>query len=72
MIYTVPSSWMLERAKSSAILKKSDVRLLPNPIDTEVFKNYSEEDSRLFRQSLNIDDESFMIVLVLFPAARIS
>lgn len=62
LIYTVPSRWMFERAKSSAILKKSDVRLLPNPIDTDVFKNYTEEDSRLFRQSLNIDNGSFMIV----------
>jgi glycosyltransferase involved in cell wall biosynthesis len=38
LIYTVPSTWMLERAKSSVILKNSDIRYLPNPIDTDVFK----------------------------------
>ena len=62
LIYTVPSKWMLERAKTSIILKNSDVRLLPNPIDTEIFKKYSENDLNLFRKSMNIDDDSFMVV----------
>tara|TARA_B100000035_G_scaffold306182_1_gene307932 strand:- start:1511 stop:2770 length:1260 start_codon:yes stop_codon:yes gene_type:complete len=62
LIYTVPSKWMLERAKTSIILKNSDVRLLPNPIDTEIFKKHSENDLNLFRKSMNIDDDSFMVV----------
>ncbi|WP_206538785.1 hypothetical protein, partial [Aeromonas finlandensis] len=37
IIYTVPSNWMLERAKSSFILKNANVFLLPNPIDVNVF-----------------------------------
>ncbi|MFQ1966695.1 glycosyltransferase [Aeromonas veronii] len=37
LIFTVPSTWMLKRAKASLILKNKDVRLLPNPIDTTVF-----------------------------------
>ena len=37
IIFTVPSTWMLQRAKASLILKGKDVRLLPNPIDTTVF-----------------------------------
>ena len=62
LIYTVPSNWMLERAKASAILKESNIHLLPNPIDTEVFKKYSEDIVHSFRENLNIDKDSFVIV----------
>lgn len=37
LIFTVPSRWMLKRAKASFILREQDIRLLPNPIDTMVF-----------------------------------
>tara|TARA_B100001063_G_C16734692_1_gene541321 strand:+ start:386 stop:1648 length:1263 start_codon:yes stop_codon:yes gene_type:complete len=62
LIYTVPSRWMLERAKASSILKESNICLLPNPIDTEVFKKYSEDEIKSFRDDLNIDKECFVIV----------
>ena len=62
LIYTVPSNWMLERAKASAILKGSNIHLLPNPIDTEVFKNYPIDEVNSIRNKLNIDNESFVIV----------
>lgn len=67
LIYTVPSNWMLERAKSSSMLKKSDIRLLPNPIDSEVFKPSSKNLIFSFRSSLNIDNDTFVIV---FSAAN--
>lgn len=62
LIYTVPSNWMLQRAKSSAILKASDIRLLPNPINTEIFKNSPEQATESFREFLKIDSDSFVIV----------
>lgn len=62
LIYTVPSNWMLERAKSSSMLKKSDIRLLPNPIDCEVFKPSSKNLVNSFKSNLNIDNDSFIIV----------
>lgn len=37
LIFTVPSKWMLKRALSSMILSGKDIRILPNPIDTDVF-----------------------------------
>lgn len=37
LIFTVPSTWMLHRAKVSLMLKGKDIRLLPNPIDTDIF-----------------------------------
>ena len=62
LIYTVPSNWMLERAKSSSILKNSDIRLLPNPIDCEVFKPATKNLVNSFKSNLNIDNDSFIIV----------
>ena len=62
LIYMVPSSWMYERAKLSAILKNADVRLLPNPIDTDVFKAASELDTHEIRSDLNIDAGKFVFL----------
>tara|TARA_Y200000002_G_C22674023_1_gene661285 strand:- start:57 stop:1313 length:1257 start_codon:yes stop_codon:yes gene_type:complete len=62
LIYTVSSKWMLERAKSSAILKESDVRLLPNPIDTNVFTPSPSNEVKSFRDILNIDNDCFIFV----------
>lgn len=62
LIYTVPSNWMLDRAKKSAILRESTIHLLPNPIDTEIFKNYPVDEVHSIRDKLNIDNESFVIV----------
>ena len=41
LIITAPSRWILGRARSSAILRNADIRYLPNPIDTQVFKRAS-------------------------------
>ncbi|MGI3103956.1 glycosyltransferase [Vibrio alginolyticus] len=37
-VFTAPSKWMVERAKSSYLLKNSAVAYLPNIIDCQVFK----------------------------------
>jgi len=60
LIYTVPSKWMLERAKSSMVLRNSDVRLLPNPIDTDVFKSLSSKKIVDFKFTLSLDNEDFI------------
>ena len=60
LIYTVPSTWMLERAKSSIILKSSDVRLLPNPIDTDVFKPLSPVEVSDFRLKYLLENDDFL------------
>jgi glycosyltransferase involved in cell wall biosynthesis len=59
LIYTVPSKWMLHRARVSQILRHSDIRHLPNPIDTEVFRPSSAIEvevlkSRHFIQSSDV------------------
>lgn len=62
LIYTVPSTWIYGRARSSAILGGSDIRLLPNPIDTEVFKPAHKLDTHGLCSSLNIEPEKFVFV----------
>jgi glycosyltransferase involved in cell wall biosynthesis len=60
LIYTVPSRWMLERAQNSMILKHADIRLLPNPIDTEIFSPKNMLSRGAFRQRYGIDDTDFI------------
>lgn len=37
VVFTVPSSWMVERANKSALLKHFDIQLIPNYLDTELY-----------------------------------
>lgn len=51
---------MLERAKSSVILKDTYVRYLANPIDTNVFKPSRAEDIDAFRLNYSMDTKDFL------------
>ena len=62
IIFTAPSRWILERARLSAVLRSSDVRLLPNPIDVDQFSRASPAMIENFRRSLSINKEDFVIV----------
>ncbi|MGR6751658.1 glycosyltransferase [Aeromonas veronii] len=59
IIYTVPSNWMLERAKSSLILKNAKVFLLPNPIDVNVF--HPKVNRNKIRSDLGFKNDDFVI-----------
>lgn len=61
LIYTVPSKWMLERAMSSFILKNADVRYLPNPIDTDIFKPMPVTDIEAFKVVHSICDKDIVM-----------
>lgn len=61
LIYTVPSKWMLHRAKSSYLLQQADIRYLPNPIDTRLFKRANSEEIVKFRDSYSIDSKAILI-----------
>jgi len=65
LIYTVPSRWMYERASNSLMLKNADIRLLPNPINTDMFFPASSEQIQAFRQEIGISESD---VLVTFGA----
>lgn len=56
LIFTVPSTWMLKRAKASLILKGKDIRLLPNPIDTKTFSPTVDTDEIRMQYGLDSSD----------------
>lgn len=37
-IFIAPSTWMMGEAKSSALLSRADIRLIPNGLNTELFR----------------------------------
>jgi glycosyltransferase involved in cell wall biosynthesis len=61
LIYTVPSKWMLQRARKSLILKYADIRYLPNPIDTEVFRPMPVIDIEALRGKYSVKSSDVMI-----------
>ncbi len=62
LIFTVPSHWMLGRAKESFMLKGADIRLLPNPIDTDQFIPFSEDRVYSFRHALGFSPDDIIMV----------
>ncbi|MCT7942954.1 glycosyltransferase [Shewanella holmiensis] len=60
LIYTVPSKWMFDRAKRSVVLKGADIRLLPNPIDTDVFKPNKPEAREQLRLKIGLESKDFV------------
>jgi glycosyltransferase involved in cell wall biosynthesis len=66
LIFTVPSTWMLERSKSSFILKDLDIRLLPNPINTDIFKPLSNIQKKEFRNELSVENGKFIFAFGSF------
>jgi glycosyltransferase involved in cell wall biosynthesis len=61
LIYTAPSTWLLDRAKKSMILKDAEVVLLPNYIDTEVFTPASAFHQQKYRNSLSLEEGDIMV-----------
>lgn len=60
VIISVPSQWLLDRAKQSYLLRNSEIHILPNAIDTDKFCYMA--DVRLIRHAnLNVDKEHFII-----------
>lgn len=62
LIFTTPSHWMLGRAKESFILNGADVRLLPNPIDTDQFFPSPQESVYSFRHDFGFSSDDIIIV----------
>lgn len=62
LIFTVPSHWMLARAKKSHILSGADIRLLPNPIDIDQFFPFPEEAVSRFRYDIGFSSDDIVIV----------
>ena len=61
VIFTVPSVWMLERAKASRMLKNLDVRLLPNVVDGDFFYPANTVDIERFRNKIEVSDGELIL-----------
>ena len=61
LIITVPSTWIMDRAKSSAILQGNDIHLLPNPIETKVFYKLDSKSIYTIRQNWDISSKAIVI-----------
>ena len=59
--FTVPSQWMLERAKSSIVLKNNTIHYLPNSIDTDLFSPLNPKEYQIKRRDLGIGAHDFVI-----------
>lgn len=59
LVFTVPSTWMLERAKNSLVLGGKDIRVLPNPINVNVFSPPS--DNNLIRDEFGLSSCDIII-----------
>jgi glycosyltransferase involved in cell wall biosynthesis len=70
LIFTVPSKWMMDRAKSSLILRDSEVRIMPNPIDTMIFAPSSEEKVKAFKAENRIKEDAFVIAFGAIDGKR--
>lgn len=56
-----PTSWLAQRAQSSAMLRSQEVSVIPNPISENFFANFSREESR---RRLELDPASMVGVLI--------
>lgn len=61
LCFTVPSRWMVERSKSSLVLKNNTIHYLPNCIDTDLFSPLDQNEHLVKRLELGIDEENFVI-----------
>lgn len=66
ILFVGPSKWLTECAGRSLILKEQDIRWIPNPIDTTVFRPI--EDKKGIRRKYRIEENKFVI---LFGAAKL-
>lgn len=66
IIFTVPSYWMLDRAKKSKILNGKDVRLLPNPVDVLEFYPLSENQAKKEKERIGIANDDIVICIGSF------
>ncbi len=62
-----PSSWMAESIKGSKLLRDSVVQIIPNTLETEVFKPYDKGASK---EHLGISPDKFVLLSGFMPSRK--
>lgn len=63
LIFTVPSTWMLDRSRQSVILGDKNVRLLPNPIETDEFIPSGQIERTSLRAKIGINESDIIFTV---------
>lgn len=63
VVFTVPSKWMLSRASESKLLRDFDIRVIPNYLETDIFKRVPNNILQEF--GVSVSDK-----VILFGAVR--
>lgn len=61
LIITCPSTWLADRARKSMILRNCDIRVLPNPVNTQIFLPLSKTIIDAKRKEKNIENKFVFI-----------
>lgn len=62
------SNWLADCAQKSTLFKNHKIEIIPNPVDTEIFKPVGKGSSR---EILNLPKGKFLILFALSPGANI-
>ncbi len=62
-----PSKWMADFVKSSKLLSSRDVQVIPNTLDTSIFKPSAKQDAR---KSLGIAPDKFILMSGSMPSRQ--
>lgn len=62
-----PSTWMADSVKRSKLLGNTDVHVIPNTLDTEVFKPFSKEASK---KHLGLAADKFILLSGFMPSRK--
>ena len=55
----VPSHWLFEKVKQSKLMQNQNVKVIPNPIDINV---WTRENKKASRKALNLPNDKFLIL----------
>lgn len=62
-----PSNWMAQSVKQSKLLAMRDVTVIPNTLDTNVFKSYFKPEAR---KALNLPPDKFILMSGFMPSRK--
>jgi glycosyltransferase involved in cell wall biosynthesis len=65
--YITPSNWLGAAAKQSGLLKNYPLAVIPNTLETEIFKPYTKAEAR---QKLKLPSDHFLLLTGFMPSKK--